>query len=123
MTEASHKKILIINRSAPYGNSLARESLDVLLASAAFGQEPGVLFSEDGVWQLVKNQHGEEISQKNLSKSLSALALYDVDDVYVDEASLSARQLSEDDLAIPVIKLNTEAIQELMAKHDVLMSF
>jgi tRNA 2-thiouridine synthesizing protein C len=119
----NHKKIMIINRHAPYGSSLPRESLDVLLACAAFGQNPSVLFTGDGVLQLVKDQQADSIEQKNLAKSFPALAMYDVNEVFVDEASMTERQLSPHDLVIPITAVSVNTIQEMMGNHDVLLSF
>jgi len=48
--------ILFVMTQAPYGNSLAKESLDALLASGVFEQEVSALFTGDGVWQLIKDQ-------------------------------------------------------------------
>jgi len=38
------KRILIICRKAPYGNSLSREALDIALAASVFDQSLALLF-------------------------------------------------------------------------------
>ena len=55
------KKILIHCRKPPYGNSLAREAIDIALATAAFDQALTLLFSEDGVFQLLDQQNSQAI--------------------------------------------------------------
>jgi tRNA 2-thiouridine synthesizing protein C len=60
------KKILLVSRHAPYGNSTARESIDIALAAAAYDQDIGILFMDDGVFQLLKNQQSQHVDQKIL---------------------------------------------------------
>ncbi|MEJ2418879.1 MAG: DsrE family protein, partial [Exilibacterium sp.] len=43
------KKILVVNRHPPYGSSLAKESLDAVLAASAYEQDIGILYIGDGV--------------------------------------------------------------------------
>ncbi len=75
------KQFLIICRRAPYGESYAREALDVAMAAAAFDQRIAMLFLGDGVTQLFKRQDSAALTQKSLEKQLSALPLYDVNEL------------------------------------------
>lgn len=120
-TEA--KKILFVMRHAPYGNSLAREGLDALLACAAFEQKVSVLFLNDGVFQLLKNQQSDAIEQKSLEKSLTALPLYDVNELFADQQSLIERQLDEEQLCLPVTTLSVEQINTLFQQQDTIFQF
>ncbi len=56
MNQTPSKKLLFISRHAPYGSSLARDALDAVLASSAYDQQLSLLFMDDGVFQLLKNQ-------------------------------------------------------------------
>ncbi len=117
------KRILIICRKPPYGSSLPREALDTALAASVFDQQLSVLFSGEGVWQLLKDQQAEQVSQKGYDTMLSAFPLYDITDLYVAEQSLQERQLSPHDLVVPVSPLSAEGVRELMARHDVILNF
>ncbi len=92
------KKFVYINRKAPYGTVYALESLEVVLIGAAFEQEVQLVFVDDGVYQLTKDQSTDGIGMKNFSKTYSALGDYDVNQIYVDEQSLTERGLTMDDL-------------------------
>lgn len=92
------KKLLYLNRKAPYGTSAAQESLDVVLIGAAFDQDVSVLFLDDGVYQLVRGQDPSGIGHKHFSATFRALGDFDVRRVYVDRESLSARGLVPGDL-------------------------
>ena len=120
---AMKKSFLLICRRAPYGQSLAREALDVALTAATFDQTVALLFIGDGVLQLVKSQQPAAIAQKALDKQLSALPLYDVETLYVEADALRARGLGTGDLVLPVELLDTAEIERQIEAHDVVLGF
>ena len=69
------KKFMYVNRKSPYGTIYALESLEVVLISAAFDQDVSLTFTDDGVYQLMKNQNTDGIGMKNFSSTYSALGL------------------------------------------------
>jgi tRNA 2-thiouridine synthesizing protein C len=123
MSEGKVKKFMFVNRKAPYGTIYALESLEVVLITATFDQDVSLVFMDDGVYELVKGQQTKDIGIKNFSPSYRALEGYDIEKLYVDQDSLSARGLSEKDLLVPVEVLNTEQMGQLMAQQDVVLSF
>ena len=123
MAEGDVKKFMFVNRTAPYGTVYALESLEVVLITAAFDQDVSLVFIDDGVWQLKKGQQTKGIETKNFSPTYRALEGYDVEKLYVERESLSARGLSEDDLLVDVTVLGSSELGALMAEQDVLLSF
>ncbi|MCH8105173.1 MAG: sulfurtransferase complex subunit TusC [Proteobacteria bacterium] len=95
---AEIKSFVYINRKAPHGTIYALESLEVVLIGAAFDQQVKLIFMDDGVYQLTKNQDPEGIGMKNFSKTYAALGDYDITEIYIDQESLEQRGLSIDDL-------------------------
>ena len=59
------KKITFIITRAAYGSSLGQSALEVILATAIFDQHVSVIFTEDGVFQLLE---GENTKKLNLRK-------------------------------------------------------
>jgi tRNA 2-thiouridine synthesizing protein C len=117
-------RLLFVMRHAPYGSSTAREALDALLATAVFGQDVGVLFMNDGVFQLVRDQSPDTLPQKNLASSLQALPIYDVERLYVHTPSLTERGLVMSDLVMDnLIELDNRAVGRLFSEQDQLLSF
>ena len=116
------KRFMYVNRRAPYGTIYALECLEVVLVAAAFDQDVSVVFVDDGVCQLKKNQDTAEIGMKNFSKTYGALDDYDVEKIFVEKESLDARGLTEDDLVIPVQVLAADKLREVMAQQDVVIS-
>ena len=116
------KRFMYVNRKAPYGTIYALECLEVVLITAAFDQDVSVVFVDDGVYQLKKNQDTTGIGMKNFSKTYRALDDYDVEKIYVEQESLEARGLTEEDLIIPVEVVAAENLADIMAKQDVVIS-
>ncbi len=116
------KRFMYVNRRAPYGTIYALECLEVVLVAAAFDQDVSVVFVDDGVCQLKKNQDTANIGMKNFSKTYGALDDYDVEKIYVEKESLEDRGLTADDLVIPVQVLAADKLREVMAQQDVVIS-
>jgi tRNA 2-thiouridine synthesizing protein C len=117
------KKFMFVNRKAPYGTIYALESLEVVLITATFDQDVSLVFIDDGVYELIKGQQTKAIGIKNFSPSYRALEGYDIEKLYVDQASLDQRGLTEADLLVPVEVLNAQQMGQLMAQQDVILSF
>lgn len=131
------KKLLYVNRKAPYGTIYALESLEVVLVGAAFEQDVSLAFMDDGVYQLTKGQDTQAVGIKNFSKTYNALGDYDVNKFYIEKESLEERGLSLDDL-IPVTYededddwaekssihlISRSEMADVMADQDIVFSF
>jgi len=117
------KKFMYVNRKAPYGTVYALEGLEVVLITAAFDQDVSLVFVDDGVFQIKKDQETTGINMKNFSPTYRALEGYEVEKVYAEKESLESRGLSGDDLVIPVEILSAAEISELMDAQDVIVTF
>jgi tRNA 2-thiouridine synthesizing protein C len=59
---------------------------------------------------------------KNFSPIYRALEGYDVEKLYVEKESMDARGLTEDDLVVPVEVVDADALRDIMASQDVVLS-
>lgn len=117
MTNTSRSIIAVI-RQSPYGSSLARSALDIVLAAGAFEQSISVLLCGDGVLQLVPQQNGAALGTKTLSKQLASLPLYDIENVYAEAESIDRYNIDISLAPIPVEARASADIQSLLAQHD-----
>ncbi|MEN0039019.1 MAG: sulfurtransferase complex subunit TusC [Cellvibrio sp.] len=118
------KKILLISRHAPYGNSTAREALDTALAASVYDQDISVLFMDDGIFQLLKNQHSQFINQKNIASTIPALSLYGIENIYAHQNSLTERAIGIEELILDDIKiLSNDDVKILLTEQDHVLSF
>jgi len=117
------KKFLYVNRRQPHGTVYALESLETVLIGAAFDQDVSVLFVDDGVYQLKKEQSPEGLQFKNFSKTFRALEMYDVEKLFVEQESLEERGISVEDLLVDVEVIPSSGVKALVDQHDVILSF
>ncbi|MGY6274177.1 sulfurtransferase complex subunit TusC [Methylomonas sp. MgM2] len=116
------KNYLFVMRQPPNLNSRVQETLDQMLTTAAFDQSVGVLFVDDGVYQLKRGQDSEHMTLKNTAAMFLALELYDIGNLFVEAESLFDRGLSIDDLILAVTVVRRTELNDLLKRHDVLIS-
>ncbi|QXI40387.1 sulfurtransferase complex subunit TusC [Pseudomonas xantholysinigenes] len=112
------RSLLIISRQAPWSGPSAREALDIALAGGAFDLPLGMLFLDDGVFQLAAGQHPDALQQKNLTANLQALPMFGVEELFACGHSLTRRGLDSSALELPVEVLDDTALAALIARFD-----
>ena len=93
------------------------------LAAAAFEQPLQVLFMDDGVLQLMRNQQANQIGMKDLGKTLSAFPLYDIEPLFACRASVEQRGLALEQLLPGVELIEIDEVQQKLNQHDVVLEF
>ena len=82
-----------------------------------------MVFLDDGVYQIMKNQDTTKLGMKNFSPTYRALEMYDVEKLYVEKESMDSRGLTEDDFVVPVEVKTAAEITDMMDEMDVLLNF
>lgn len=116
------KSMLIISRQSPWSGPGAREALDIALAGGAFELPIGLLFLDDGVFQLQPNQQSAALEQKDLGANLQALPLFGVEDLYVCRQSLRLRGLDGQPLSLPATALEGPDLANLLDRYDLVIT-
>lgn len=122
-TPSAPQDILILQRHAPYGSSIAREGLDFVLTSAAYDQNLSVLFLADGVFQLLNKQNSKHIGLKNHAAALEVLPLYDIENLYVIKEDLNERHIHEDDIIDGIQIISRTQGKQLIKEHTKVIGF
>lgn len=117
------KSFLIIATSSPYGSHQPRAALDMALTAAAFEQEVSVVFLDAGVLQVIKAQTTAPNILKNIGKLIPALALYEVESVYVHQPSANRYNLGADDYVDTVEAIDDAGLKILADQSDHVMVF
>jgi tRNA 2-thiouridine synthesizing protein C len=115
--------ILILQRHAPYGSSIAREGLDFILTSAAYDQNLTILFLGDGVFQLLNNQDSKAIELKNHASALEVLPLYDIENLFVIEEDLSERSIEHSQIMDNVNIITRAQGKVIIEQHTKVIGF
>ncbi|NIP15592.1 MAG: sulfurtransferase complex subunit TusC, partial [Pseudomonadales bacterium] len=113
---------LYLLRKTPYGSSHAVEALESAFVTGVFDQTVSVLFTDDGVWQLVQDQDGALIGTRTVGKMLKALPEYEITQLFACERSLAERNLSPADLVLRVKVLTPAEQGELLGKQDAVLN-
>lgn len=118
------KKVAFIFTHGPHGSSSGREGLDALLATSALTEDIGVFFVADGVFQLLANQQPEKILARNYIVTYGVLSLYDIDQCFICEESLSSRGLlGMTHWVLDVEPLAKDELRTKLSEYDVVMTF
>lgn len=117
-----NRRILFLLRHPPYGSSHALEALETVLVAGVFDQQVSVLFSGDGVWQLLADQDGSAVGRRTVGKIIKALPQYDVTALYACADSLRARALTTDDFALAVEVLALDEQRALIEAQDAVVN-
>jgi len=110
-------------RSAPHSSSAGREGVDALLAASAYCEDISVIFVGDGVYQLLHGQQTADILSKDYSPMMKLFDLYDIEQVFVCEASLAERGLAQADLVVEAQSLTQPALGELLHQAGKVLTF
>ena len=123
MINTSLTSLAILNAKAPYSSSAGKDALDIALIFGSFEQPVSLFFQGDGVWQLISGQDGSVISVKDYLKTFAAFEFYDIEDVYVCQASLQERNLANDFHIENVQILNQQAFADKLTSHQKILRF
>ncbi len=116
------KSFLFVLQSAAYGGHQVQEVLDAVLLTAAFDQSVSLLLLDHAVFHLKKNQRTDLVAVKDTAAVYRSLALYDIDNIYVESESLSGYGLSQEDLLIPTKIIYRAQVASLLQTYDVILS-
>ncbi len=113
------QSLLIISRQSPWSGPSAREALDIALAGGAFDLPVGMLFMDDGVFQLVPSQSARQLQQKDITANLQALPMFGVEDLFICNTSLTERGMLSTKLSVePLRRLHDDEIAALIDRYD-----
>jgi len=117
------QRFLIMMRSSPYGSHQARAAIDVALRAAAFDQAGSVVLIDDGVLQLVPAQDSKAAGLKSIPDMLSAMTLYEVEDLFAHTPSIEQHLQADNALPDDVKVIDDVSLKTLVAAADQVMVF
>jgi len=91
------KKVLILVRKGPYGTVHTTDAFRSISGLSVFGLQVSALFSDDGVYTLMKNQEPSGILMGPLDKGLKPLKDFGAK-IYVTRECLQMRGISEEEI-------------------------
>lgn len=113
------KRVLVICRSAAAGGPRAREAVDLALAFGAFDQQVSLLFSGDGVLNLMAGQSAD--GTRSMERLLGALPDYGITPLLADADALAVHGITRAALVPGCRILDEHGIAELNDTHDIVL--
>lgn len=92
-------------------------------ALAAFEHKVTLVFMDDGVMQLMRNQNTSDIGVKNFSPAFRAWEDYGVEHIYVEKDSLENRGLASTDLLMEAEIIDAETLGKLIDNHEFIFNY
>ncbi|MEH6445458.1 MAG: sulfurtransferase complex subunit TusC [Oceanospirillaceae bacterium] len=118
----TQKSLLLILRNPSFAGSNNRDTLDIALGCSVFDIPVSLLFLNDAVFQLLNNQESQVIEQKDLSPTLKALDMYDIQDHYILEKDLQRYQLEDEALLLNCKTLTDSQLALFIRQFDIVIN-
>ncbi len=115
--------VAILMRKAPYGSVYTAEGFRTTMGIAVFEMNISVIFLDDGVYALLKEQDPSELDMKPLGDGFLMLRDFDVEKFYVHDESLTERGLTTDDLVMEVEVIGAAQIAQIMETAGKVLPF
>ena len=117
------RKILLVIKSSPYGSLMAAEGFRIATAMVAMDVLPQLLFIDDGVHCLLKNQRPEAAGLSSYYARLKTLA--DLVGLYALRDSVVKRNLEIIDLnqSLNVKLLSKDEATKLIMENEAVIAF
>ena len=117
------RKILLVIKSSPYGSLMATEGFRIATAMIAMDILPQLLFIDDGVYCLLKNQRPEAAGLNSYCERLKTLA--DLVGLYAVRDSMAKRDLNIIDLdeSFNVKLLSMDEAAKLIMENGTVIAF
>jgi len=117
------RKILLVIKSSPYGSLMAAEGFRIATAMIAMDVLPQLLFIDDGVHCLLKNQRPEAAGLSSHYERLKTLA--DLVGLYAVKDSMVKRDLKIIDLdeSLNVKLLSMDETAKLTMENETVIAF
>ena len=116
------KSVLIRMSKSPLNGLISGEQLETAMVAATFEQEVSILFTGDGVLNLLPAKETKEVTGYNIEKMLLALPTFDVNDLFICERSLEQRQIGVFSLPKNATVITFEDQRRLIKTTDVVLS-
>jgi tRNA 2-thiouridine synthesizing protein C len=110
-------------RKAPYGSVYTAEGFRTIMGIAVFEMDISVVFMDDGVFALLKDQKPDQFDMKPLGDGFPMLKDFDVERFYVHGESLAERGLTVDDLVMEAEVVDGAQIASILETAGTVLPF
>jgi tRNA 2-thiouridine synthesizing protein C len=117
------EKVVILLRKPPYGSVYTAEALRTMMGIGVFEMDICVVFIDDGVYAIVKNQNPAKLEMKPLVQGFEMLKEFNVNKFIVHGDSLAERGLNQADLGLDVEIADSARIAGILQAYEKVLPF
>ncbi|MDY6874775.1 MAG: sulfurtransferase complex subunit TusC [Chloroflexota bacterium] len=115
--------VAVLMRKAPYGSVYTAEGFRSIMGIGVFEMDISVLFVDDGVYALIKDQDPADLDMKPLGEGFPTLPDFGVTRFYVHDQSLSERGLTPDDLVMDIEIVDDAGAARVLESSGIVLPF
>lgn len=115
-------KILFNITKLPYSSLEQEENIEMILFAASFGCEATVIFSGNGIWQLLASQSPND-GQKNIAKMIASFPAFDIESIYACEEDVFRAKLKPEEFSLNLQLISANEIMSVMQQYKVVFEF
>jgi tRNA 2-thiouridine synthesizing protein C len=116
-------KVAILMRKPPYGSAYSAEAFRTIMGIAVFELDICVVFVDDGVYVLAKDQQPGKLEMKPLGEGFPTLKDFSVNRFVVHEPSLTERGLKPEDLTLEVELADDAKVAQILGEYEKVLPF
>ncbi len=116
-------KVAVLLRKPPYGSVYTAEAFRTIMGIAVFELDICVVFVDDGVFALVKEQHPEKLDMKPLGDGFPMLKDFNVNRFVIHDQSLAERGLKPEDLVLEAELADSAKIAQILGEYEKVLPF
>lgn len=117
------EKVIVLLRKAPYGSVYSAEAFRTIMGIGVFEMDICVLFVDDGVFALLKDQNPGKLDMKPLGDGFPMLPEFGVNRFVVHRESLIERGLNPDDLVVDAEIVDGDDLGSIFAEYQRVLPF
>jgi tRNA 2-thiouridine synthesizing protein C len=110
-------------RKAPYGSVYTAEGFRSMMGIGVFEMDIKVVFIDDGVYALLRDQDPAALDMKPLGDGFPMLEEFGVHEFYVHEGSLKERGLTVEDLVMDVTVVDDAGARDVLSSSGIVLPF
>lgn len=120
-TTSKHFTVLV--NQAPFGCRSGQNAVEAILAISIFEQPVAVIFTEDGIYQLITRQNTEKSGLKEYRQQFLDLTSYGVERLYLDSDSARQRGIDGSDLLLEPEWVDHHQITKILQESSHILTF
>lgn len=113
----------IVIHSPPYGADDPKDALDLAMVLATFDYKVNLIFCDQGILGLIKQQAPNARNVKRYTDAYKSLAFYDIEHIYILKPDMEKIGIKSDQLICESSPLTVEQLKQMLNQSHQVWNF